>query len=147
VRWIVDYKSTDTKSTEVAEFADEQVQLRHRTQLEKYGRLMSQIDARPIKLAVYFPLLRDLLVSEVCLGSMNWGKQNSQTDANAQINYALDQGINFIDTAELYPVPPCKDSYSTTETYIGNWFANNESRRNDVVLASKIVGSGIPGPY
>jgi len=86
----------------------------------------------------------DLLVSEVCLGSMNWGKQNSQTDANAQINYALDQGINFIDTAELYPVPPCKDSYSTTETYIGNWFANNESRRNDVVLASKIVGSGIP---
>jgi len=60
VRWIVDYKSTDTKSTEVAEFADEQVQLRHRTQLEKYGRLMSQIDARPIKLAVYFPLLRQL---------------------------------------------------------------------------------------
>ncbi len=86
----------------------------------------------------------DLMVSEVCLGSMTWGKQNTQADAVEQIDYALDQGINFIDTAEMYPVPPCKESYSTTETYIGRWLADNSSRRADVVLATKIAGSGIP---
>ena len=62
VRWVVDYKSTDTNRADLAAFVDEQVQLRHRPQLEKYGALMHEIDARPIKLAVYFPLLRQLRV-------------------------------------------------------------------------------------
>lgn len=83
-------------------------------------------------------------VSRVCLGSMTWGLQNSQIEANEQIEYALNQGINFIDTAELYPVPPSGDKYGGTETIIGNWLAQNPTRRKDLILASKIVGPGLP---
>jgi len=86
----------------------------------------------------------DLKVSEVCLGSMTWGNQNTQAEAFQQIDYALDRSINFIDTAELYAVPPSKETSGLTETYIGNWIAENKSRRGDIVLASKIVGIGIP---
>ena len=86
----------------------------------------------------------DLKVSEVCLGSMTWGTQNTQEDANQQIEYALDQGINFIDTAEMYAVPPSPDTCGFTETYIGNWLAANSDRRKDIILASKIVGPGFP---
>lgn len=86
----------------------------------------------------------DLMVSEICLGSMTWGKQNSQADAFEQIDYALDQDINFIDTAEMYPVPPSKETFCATETYIGNWLASNSSRRSDLIIASKIAGCGIP---
>ena len=83
-------------------------------------------------------------VSRVCLGSMTWGKQNDQQDANAQIEYALDRGVNFIDTAEMYAIPPKPDTYGTTEAIIGNWFNANPSRRKDVILATKIAGSGLP---
>ena len=83
-------------------------------------------------------------VSRVCLGSMTWGVQNSQQDANQQIEYALSQGVNFIDTAELYPVPPSGDKYGVTETIIGNWLADNLSKRKDIILASKIAGPGLP---
>ena len=86
----------------------------------------------------------DLLVSEVCLGSMTWGNQNTQADASAQIDYALDCGINFIDTAEMYAVPPSKETCGLTETYIGNWIAENPSKRAEVVIATKIAGNGIP---
>jgi len=86
----------------------------------------------------------DLQVSEVCLGSMTWGQQNSQSEAIEQIDYALDQGINFIDTAEMYPVPPSKETRGSTESYIGNWIAANRARRDEVVLATKVVGKGIP---
>lgn len=82
-------------------------------------------------------------VSRVCLGSMTWGLQNSQIEANEQIEYALNQGVNFIDTAELYPVPPSGDKYGGTETIIGNWIAQNPTRRKDLILASKIVGPGL----
>jgi len=58
-------------------------------------------------------------VSRVCLGSMTWGLQNSQLEANEQIEYALSQGVNFIDTAELYPVPPSGEKYASTEIIIG----------------------------
>lgn len=85
----------------------------------------------------------DLQVSEVCLGSMTWGEQNTQVEGHRQIDYALDQGINFIDTAEIYAVPPNKDTYGATEAIIGNWIAANPSKRQDVVLASKIAGPGI----
>jgi aryl-alcohol dehydrogenase-like predicted oxidoreductase len=91
----------------------------------------------------YVPLgSSSLNVSRVCLGSMTWGLQNYQQDANAQIDYALAQGVNFIDTAEMYAVPPSKKTYGKTESIIGNWLAANPSKRKDIVLASKIAGPG-----
>lgn len=82
-------------------------------------------------------------VSRICLGSMTWGLQNNQTDANEQIEYALTQGINFIDTAEMYAVPPSPETYGKTETIIGNWLAANPTRRKEIVLATKIAGIGL----
>ena len=81
-------------------------------------------------------------VSRICLGSMTWGLQNNQVDANAQLDYAQTQGINFIDTAEMYAVPPSAETYGKTETIIGNWLSENPSRRENIVLASKIAGPG-----
>lgn len=83
----------------------------------------------------------ELEITEIGLGTMTWGKQNTQEDASAQIEYAFDQGINFIDTAEMYAVPPSAETYGKTETYIGNWFKKT-GRRNDWILASKIAGGG-----
>lgn len=85
-----------------------------------------------------------LEISRVCLGTMTWGGQNSQSDANQQIEYALSRGVNFIDTAELYAVPPKPETYGKTETFIGNWIAANPTRRQEFVLASKICGNGLP---
>lgn len=85
----------------------------------------------------------DLQVSEVCLGSMTWGSQNTQQQAFDQIDYALEQGVNFIDTAELYAVPPKKETYGLTEQYIGHWLAQNPAKRKDIILASKIAGPGL----
>ncbi len=84
----------------------------------------------------------DLSVSRICLGTMTWGYQNTQSEAFEQIEYALDQGVNFMDTAEMYAVPPSADSYGKTETIIGNWFEKT-GRRNDVILASKMAGPGM----
>lgn len=85
----------------------------------------------------------EVSVSRVCLGSMTWGLQNNQQDADQQIDYALAQGVNFIDTAEMYAVPPSPDTYGKTESIIGTYLANNPSRRKDIVLASKIAGPGM----
>lgn len=82
-------------------------------------------------------------VSRVCLGSMTWGEQNTQADADEQIEFALSKGINFIDTAELYAVPPKAETYGATETIIGNWLAANPQQRSDIILASKIAGPGL----
>lgn len=84
-----------------------------------------------------------LSVSNVCLGSMTWGLQNSQADADRQLEYALAKGINFIDTAEMYAIPPTAETYGSTETIIGNWLARNPGRRSQIVLASKIAGNGL----
>lgn len=84
-----------------------------------------------------------LEVSEVCLGSMTWGQQNSQQDANQQLDYALQQGINFVDTAEMYAVPPKPETQGATETIIGNWLAANPGKREQIVLASKIAGNNV----
>lgn len=81
-------------------------------------------------------------VSRLCLGTMTWGKQNSRAEAHAQIDMALDAGVNFLDTAEAYAIPPAPETYGTTETIIGEWFAADPSRRGRVVLASKISGGG-----
>ncbi|BDX07923.1 aldo/keto reductase [Planctobacterium marinum] len=84
-----------------------------------------------------------LKVSRVCLGSMTWGEQNTQQDAEQQLDYALSQGVNFIDTAELYSIPPRAETYGATEKVIGNWLAKNPEKRKDLVLATKIAGPGL----
>ncbi len=83
----------------------------------------------------------DIDVSLICLGTMTWGEQNSEAEAFAQMDYALDQGVNFFDTAELYSIPPNARTYGSTETIIGNWFKKT-GRRQEVILASKIAGPG-----
>ena len=86
----------------------------------------------------------DIDVSVICLGTMTWGRQNSEAEGHEQMDYALGQGVNFWDTAELYAVPPTPDTYGKTEEIIGTWFAKNPSKRADVVLGSKIAGPGLP---
>ncbi|WP_372944412.1 NADP(H)-dependent aldo-keto reductase [Muriicola sp.] len=81
----------------------------------------------------------DIEVSKICLGTMTWGKQNTEAEGFEQMDYALDQGINFFDTAELYPIPAHPDRYALTEEIIGNWFSKT-GNRDKVVLASKIAG-------
>ena len=83
-----------------------------------------------------------LWVSEACLGTMTWGEQNTAADAHAQLDLALSAGCNFIDTAELYPVPPSNASYGETERIIGAWLAADGARRARVVLASKVASYG-----
>ncbi len=79
-------------------------------------------------------------VSEVCLGTMTWGEQNSEAEGHAQLDYAMAQGINFIDTAEMYPVPPNGTTQGRTETILGNWLARRP--RGNLVIASKVAGPG-----
>lgn len=85
----------------------------------------------------------DIEVSKICLGTMTFGKQNTQEEAFEQMDYALGQGVNFFDTAELYPVPATGETHAETERIIGNWFAQRNNREK-VVLATKIAG---PGAY
>lgn len=85
----------------------------------------------------------NIKVSKICLGTMTWGKQNTQDEGFAQMDYALNSGVNFFDTAELYPVPAQADTYADTERIIGHWFKKT-GNRDQVVLASKIAG---PGDY
>lgn len=81
----------------------------------------------------------DTRVSEITLGTMTFGQQNSETDGHSQIDFALDQGINFIDTAEMYPVAAREKTYGSTENIIGSWLKKS-GKREDVVLATKIAG-------
>ncbi|HEX9858689.1 MAG TPA: aldo/keto reductase, partial [Paracoccaceae bacterium] len=84
-----------------------------------------------------------IMVSEICLGTMTWGTQNTQAQAHEQIALALDQGVTFWDTAEMYPTNPVSaETVGDTEMIIGNWFAHNP--RDKVVLATKITGEGQP---
>jgi len=83
----------------------------------------------------------DIDVSVICLGTMTWGEQNTQPEAFAQMDYALEQGVNFFDTAELYSIPPKAATYGRTEEIIGNWLAQHGTRER-IVLASKIAGPG-----
>lgn len=94
----------------------------------------------------YRPLGKtDLKVSAIALGTMTWGQQNTEADAFEQMDYALERGINFFDTAEMYPVPPRPQTQGLTETYIGNWMASRGSR-DKIVLASKAAGRGDNNP-
>jgi len=83
-----------------------------------------------------------LEVSEICLGTMTWGEQNSEAEAHAQIAWALERGINFIDTAEMYPIPPAQRTQGSTEKILGAWLGRNKGRRDKVIVASKIAGPG-----
>ena len=85
----------------------------------------------------------DISVSKICLGTMTFGKQNSEIESHSQIDFSLEKGVNFLDTAELYPVPADHSTYADTERIIGSWIKKN-GKREKIVLASKIVG---PGSY
>ena len=84
----------------------------------------------------------DLKVSTICLGTMTWGEQNNQKEAFEQMDYAISQGINFFDTAEMYAVPSTEKTFGKTETIIGNWFKERNNRKK-VILATKISGPGL----
>jgi aryl-alcohol dehydrogenase-like predicted oxidoreductase len=83
----------------------------------------------------------DVKVSKICLGSMTWGRQNTEAEGHEQMDYAFDQGINFIDTAELYPVPANAETSGRTSEIIGTWLKKT-GNRDKVVIASKIAGTG-----
>jgi len=83
----------------------------------------------------------DLEVSTICLGTMTWGEQNTQEEGFKQMDYALDQGVNFLDTAELYSIPPKKETFGHTEIIIGNWFKKTK-KRDKIILATKVGGPG-----
>lgn len=85
----------------------------------------------------------NIRISKICLGTMTWGRQNNEEEGFQQMDYALDQGINFFDTAELYPIPPKKELYAVTEEIIGKWFKKT-GNRDKIVLASKVAG---PAPF
>ncbi|MDO9524740.1 MAG: aldo/keto reductase [Gemmobacter sp.] len=85
-----------------------------------------------------------ILVSELCLGTMTWGNQNTEAQGHAQIDMALDHGVNFLDTAEMYPTQPVRaETIGRTEEIVGSWLART-GRRDDVVIATKITGAGSP---
>lgn len=84
----------------------------------------------------------NIAVSEICLGSMTWGTQNTEAEAHSQIDYAVECGVNFIDTAEMYPTTPLSEStQGLTETYIGSWLKKN-GHTDDIVIATKVTGGG-----
>lgn len=83
----------------------------------------------------------DIDVSLICLGTMTWGEQNTESEAFEQLDYATEAGVNFIDAAEMYPVPPRAETQGLTEQYLGNWLARR-GRREDLVIASKVAGPG-----
>ncbi len=86
----------------------------------------------------------DIKVSRICLGTMTWGIQNTQADADEQMDYAISRGINFIDTAEMYPVPPSGKTVGDTERIIGDYLSRNADKRDSLIIMSKIAGRGVP---
>ena len=88
----------------------------------------------------------DIEVSRICLGTMTWGEQNTEKEAHEQLDYAVESGINFIDVAEMYPVPPREETYGLTESYIGNWLSKRKDR-DKIILASKVAAKAEWLPY
>ncbi|HQR90680.1 MAG TPA: aldo/keto reductase, partial [Caulobacter sp.] len=82
-----------------------------------------------------------MMVSRCCLGTMTWGSQNSEDEAHAQMDYALERGVNFWDTAEMYSSPPDPRTQGNTERQIGSWLKKT-GKRDEIVLASKVAGRG-----
>ncbi|WP_028292525.1 NADP(H)-dependent aldo-keto reductase [Oceanobacter kriegii] len=88
----------------------------------------------------------DLQVTKLCLGTMTWGEQNTESEAHEQMDYAVAEGINFFDVAEMYPVPPKPETQGRTEECIGSWFAKT-GKRKDIVLATKVAGPSYGGSH
>ncbi|HEU4520132.1 MAG TPA: aldo/keto reductase, partial [Microvirga sp.] len=80
-----------------------------------------------------------LAVSQICLGTMTWGQQNTEAEGHAQMDYAVAQGVNFFDTAELYAIPPRPETQGSTERIVGTWF-RSRGGRDRIVLATKVIG-------
>ena len=87
----------------------------------------------------------DLHVSEICLGTMTWGRQNTQAEGHAQMDHAIERGVTFWDTAEMYAIPPTNETYGSTETIIGSWL-RSRGGRDRIVLATKAIGRA-PGGF
>ncbi len=83
----------------------------------------------------------DLRVSAICIGSMTWGEQNTEAEGHAQLDYAFGRGVNFIDTAEIYAIPPRRETQGATERIIGSWLAARRNR-DRVIIATKVAGRG-----
>ena len=81
----------------------------------------------------------DIEVSEICLGTMTFGEQNTEAEAHEQLDYSMDNGVNFIDTAEMYAVPGRMETQGQTEKYIGSWIKCS-SKRDKIILATKVTG-------
>jgi aryl-alcohol dehydrogenase-like predicted oxidoreductase len=81
----------------------------------------------------------DLLVSSICLGTMTWGQQNTEAEGHEQLDFAFERGVNFLDTAEMYSIPPRRETQGSTERIIGSWL-KKRGRRDDVIIASKVIG-------
>ncbi len=88
----------------------------------------------------------EIEVSKICLGTMTWGEQNTEAEAHEQLDYAVDAGINFIDTAEMYPVAPKAETQGLTESYIGSWLAKRQDR-DKLIIASKVCAQQDWLPY
>jgi aryl-alcohol dehydrogenase-like predicted oxidoreductase len=86
-------------------------------------------------------------VSRICLGTMTWGEQNTEEEGHAQIDLALDKGVDFIDAAEIYPVPPKAETYGRTEEILGTWLAKNKAKRDKLVIATKVASRTHGLPY
>ena len=82
----------------------------------------------------------ELEVSEVCLGTMTWGEQNSEAEAHAQLDYAFEHGVNFIDTAEMYPAPPNATTQGRTEAFVGSWIVGNGPNPTLVATSTLLPG-------
>ena len=88
----------------------------------------------------------DIKVSLICLGTMTWGEQNTEADAHEQMDYAIANGVNFFDTAELYSIPPLEETFGDTERCIGSWLSKRKNR-SEIILASKVSGRSDWLPY
>jgi aryl-alcohol dehydrogenase-like predicted oxidoreductase len=86
----------------------------------------------------------DVSVSRICVGTMNWGTFNTEPEAHDQLDYAIAEGCNFIDTAEIYPIPPSKERQGLTEKYLGDWM-KKRGNRNDLIIASKVASRNQAG--
>lgn len=82
----------------------------------------------------------DIKISKICLGTMTYGKQNTEREGHAQLDYAVERGINFIDTAEMYPIAGNAETFGSTDKIIGTWLNKNAAKRSELVIATKIAG-------
>ena len=89
----------------------------------------------------------DLHVTPICLGTMTFGEQVNEADSHAILSRSLEHGINFLDTAEMYSVPPKAETFQLTEKIVGNWLANNPGARDKLVLATKVAGPSRGMPW